>query len=283
MTRKFLKTFGGILLFAVVVAVILFPIYQTLILSLRPLVDIKAYVGSIDDTAVRFVKSYLLPAQFSGEQYAGAFTADFLRAFGNSLLYAGAVTALQFPIALCMGLCFAKTRFKGRDALFFIYIAAMVMPFHVTLVPLFTLFKAVRLYDTRWAIILPGIFSPLGAFLFRQFISQVPDETLEAAQLDGAGMLRTVCSIILPVIKAGVAMYVLLTMVMQWSAVGPALSFLKSAGNQPLSLVLRQMMSNEPWAIFAPSVMYMLPLLVVFGDTVMTTRREGYVQSIGDL
>jgi len=234
-----------------------------LILSLRPSDDIREYIAQVQSRGVRFIPVYLWPRAFSLEQYAAAFDNIFLRAYGVALLYVIVITALHFPIAFVMGFVFAKIKFKGRDVLFFCFIASMVLPFHVTVVPLNQILHWLSLFDTPWAVILPGMFAPLGVFLLRQFINQVPDEILEAAAIDGAGLLRTLVSVVLPAVRSGLSVFFLLTITMQWAAIEPAQAFIRDERWRPVSLWLRAMMVTNPAQIFAPGVLYAVPMIIL--------------------
>jgi len=247
---------------AAVLVVVLYPLYQMLILSLRPLADIQDYITQVHSRGVRFIPVYLFPRAFSLEQYAGL-DGVFLRTYGVAFLYVVVITALHFAIAFVLGFVFAKVRFKGRDVLFFCFIASMVLPFHVTVVPLNQIMHRLNLFDTPWAVILPGAFAPLGVFLLRQFISQMPDDILESAAIDGAGLLRTLVYIVLPVIRSGLSVFFLLTITMQWSAIEHALAFIRDERWRPVSLWLRSMMVADPAQIFATGVLYALPMFAV--------------------
>jgi len=234
-----------------------------LILSIRPYADITAYISIIENSMLRFIPSYFLPTAVSFEQYVNVLNSTLLRAYLVSVIYVTAITALHFPFALVIGLVFAKVRFKGRDTLFFLFIAAMVLPFHVTVVPLNQIFNRINLFDSPWAVILLGVFSPLGVFLFKQFISQVPDDVLEAAMIDGAGLFIIIKFIILPMIHPGLAVFFLLTIVLQWSAIEPSMALIRNEQWWPVSLRLSAMMNSNMSEIFAPGVIYALPVLLV--------------------
>jgi len=249
-----------------------YPLYQMLILSLRPIADINNYISHVQSSAVRFVPVYLLPRQFSLEQFVAAFDNIFVRTYITSLLHVAAITVLHFPIAFILGFMFAKATFKGRDVLFFCFIASMVLPFHVTVVPLNQILHHLRLLDTHWAVIVPGIFAPLGVFLLRQFIRQVPDDILEYASIDGAGTMRIIISIILPTIRAGLMVFFLLTIINQWGAIEPALAFIQDTNLLPTSVWLRGMMLSNPGSIFAPSVLYALPIFTLIAVLVRINK-----------
>jgi multiple sugar transport system permease protein len=254
-----------ILLLAIVVVVVLYPLYQMVILSLQPMNEITVYIGQLENRTFRFVPGYFLPRSFSLEQYIHAMDDIFLRAYIMTTVYAISITILQFPIALVLGFVFSKTQFKGRDFLFFLFLVAMVLPFHVTLVPMYQILQRIGLLNTPWAVILPGAFSPLGVFLIRQFFRQIPDDVLEAATIDGAGLLRIIVFVMIPIAKYGLAIFFLFTLTMQWSAIEPALAFVRSDEWQPVSLLLREYMDTNPVRIFAPGVLYIIPMLLLFG------------------
>jgi len=269
---KMLKPIPWLIL-AVLLILILYPIYQVLILSLLPNTEIVSYITEVENPANRFIPRYFIPRAFSLEQYRIAINDRFLRAYYVSVFYTITVTVLQFCIAFVMGFVFAKTRFKGRDIVFFLYLAAMVLPFHVTLVPLNQVLHSLNVLNTPWAIILPAVFSPLGVFLFRQFICQIPDEILEAATIDGAGLFRILKDIILPVIRNGVMVFLLLTITTQWAAIEPALAFIRTDDWRPVSLLLRELVSSNPSQTFAPGVLFMLPMIFVY---VATARSKNW-------
>ncbi|MCL1842625.1 MAG: carbohydrate ABC transporter permease [Defluviitaleaceae bacterium] len=260
--KKTAKKVAKNALLILIAVIVFYPVYQMVILSVLPREEIVSYIAAVENPAYRFAPGYFFPRAFSPEQIRAALTPAFLRAFYISFVYTVLVVVLQFVVAFVSGFVFAKTTFKGRDILFFLYLAAMVLPFHVTVVPLNQILHRVNLFDTPWAVILPAVFSPLGVFLFRQFIQQVPDEVLEAATLDGAGLFCILKNIVLPIIKGGAAMFFLLTMVMQWAAIEPALAFIRAEDLRPVSLYLRELMNTETALIFAPSVLYMLPVIL---------------------
>lgn len=262
MSKVFIRC-AQVLVVAIVVVIVFYPLYQTLILSLRSSADIQEYITQVHSRGVRFIPVYLVPRAFSLEQYSEVFNDAFLRPYGVAIFYVMVITALHFPIAFVLGFIFAKVRFRGRNVLFFFFIASMVLPFHVTVVPLNQILHRLHLFNTPWAVILPGAFAPLGVFLFRQFINQVPDEILEAAAIDGAGLLRTLAAIVLPVIRSGLAVFFLLTITMQWSAIEHALAFVRNERWQPVSLWLRGVMASDPAQIFAPGILYALPMFIV--------------------
>jgi len=113
------------------------------------------------------------------------------------------------------------------------------------------------------AVILPAIFGPFGVFLLRQFLKTLPVEFLEAAKIDGAGQLRILVSIVMPLLKPAIAALALLVFIDYWNVVDQALVFITDPGLQPLSVYLGRLSGNFG-IVFAASFFYMLPALLVF-------------------
>jgi len=251
----------------IVLVVVLYPLYQTLILSLLPMEDIETYINQVENRGLRFIPSYFWPQSISFGQYSLTMNDTFLRAYAVAIAYVMLITGLHFPIAFVLGFVFAKVNFPGRDVLFFCFIATMVLPFHVTLIPLHQLLHHLHLFDTPWAVILPSAFSPLGVFLMRQFLSQIPNDVLEAASLDGAGLWHMTVFMLIPLVRNGLSVFFLLTISLQWSSIEPVLAFIRNNEWQPISLLLRQLMDEMPSQIFAPSVIYVIPMILLFTAT----------------
>jgi len=144
--------------------------------------------------------------------YAEAWNAvPFGRYFLNSLLIALAVTLGQIVVCSLGGYAFARLEFRGRDAVFFLYLAALMIPGPVLTVPVYLFLRACRLLNTYTGVILPGLFSAYGTFLLRQFFLTIPRELEDAARIDGAGALRVYMRIIMPL--SGPALAALATFV----------------------------------------------------------------------
>ncbi|PLR77094.1 sugar ABC transporter permease [Bacillus sp. V3-13] len=116
------------------------------------------------------------------------------------------------------GYAFAKFQFKGRDKLFFLVLATMMIPGQVTMIPVYLILNEMHLTNTMAGIVLPGLVGAFGIFLFRQFISTIPDELLEAARLDGASELRVFLQIVLPMSKSIIAVQGILTFIAGWNS-----------------------------------------------------------------
>ena len=185
-----------------------------------------------------------------------------LRHFWVSALYASVITVICVTISLPLGVLFAKMRFRGKDALFFVYILVMMLPFQATLLPNFIQLRDLDLIGSPSAIILPMIFSPFAVFLFRQFIKGIPDELLEYTLLETKSVFRMLWHIIIPQAKPAIITLSVLIFCESWNIVEQALLFLPdNLGFMPLSVMLSQLPEN---VAFAGATMYMVPIIAVF-------------------
>lgn len=139
------------------------------------------------------------PAHYSLQNYARTFAAvPFGLYYANSTLVAVSVTVLQILISSLAAFAFARLRFRGRDLIFLFYLATLMIPFPVTLIPNFLIVKGLGWYDSYLALIVPGLFSVFSTFLLRQYYRGIPIDFDEAARMDGASSLRIWGQIIVP-------------------------------------------------------------------------------------
>jgi multiple sugar transport system permease protein len=189
---------------------------------------------------------------------------QFLVMFWNSVIMTVPIVAGQTVVAALAAYAFAKLRFRGRDALFFLYIITMLLPFQVTLVPNFIAMDAMGLLDTYSAVILPGIFSAFGVFLLRQFMSNIPWAYAEAAKVDGAGHGTIFLRVIVPMTMPGIAALQILVFVDNWNMVEQPLLFFQDTLKQPLSIFLSRINEGDRGVAFAAASLYMTPILFLF-------------------
>ena len=165
------------------------------------------------------------------------------------------------------GYAFAKFEFRGRRWMFFLVLATMMIPIQVTMIPTYLILNGMKLTNTLVGIALPTLVSGFSIFLFRQFMSTIPTEMLEAARLDGAGEFRTFWQIVLPMSGPILAVQVVLTFIAGWNSF---LWPLIIASDQKLytlsvglSLLNQQLAVNPSLQMAAASVM-VIPILIVF-------------------
>jgi multiple sugar transport system permease protein len=164
-----------------------------------------------------------IPAHPTVENYKSLFSPEHLaefpvaRWFLNSLGIASCTTLLVLIIASSAAYAFARLRFRGRDTLFLIVLATMMIPAQVSLIPVFLIVQKLGFFDSYAGIVLPGLAGAFGVFLLRQFFLQIPLELEEAAFLDGAGHLVVFTRIILPLSKPALATLAIFTFIGSWN------------------------------------------------------------------
>ena len=189
---------------------------------------------------------------------------DFFVMFWNSVKLVLPILAGQMLVAVPAAWGFAKYNFKGRKALFMIYIVLMLMPFQVTMVSNYIVLDNLHLMNTRLAVILPAVFSTFPVFIVYRFFKGIPDALLEAASIDGAGPFQTFIHIGIHVGAPGIAAAMILGFIEYWSMIEQPLTFLKDKALWPLSLYLPGAAGNQAAVALASSIMILAPPLLVF-------------------
>jgi multiple sugar transport system permease protein len=189
------------------------------------------------------------------------------RLYWNSIKIALIVTLGQVFTSSLAGYAFSRLNFPGRDKLFLAYLATMMVPAAVTMIPLFSLFNKVNLIDTHTAVILPGIFSAYGTFMLRQFFMSIPKDLEEAAKIDGCNLFSIYWRIILPLSKPALATLATFTFMGNWRSFIWPLIVLNSPEKMTLPIGLRYFMGlhQTEWSLLmAGSMMALLPIMIVF-------------------
>jgi len=260
---------GKTLLLASIALLLLAPIVLTSVNSLMTEREIAlnyGAIGQIQAGSDLFVNLKLIPDRVSFGQFKKVLidTPHFLFMFWNSVRLVAPIIAGQTVVASLAAYAFAKLRFRGRDKLFLVYVLTMLMPFQVTLVPNYIVADRLGLLGSHASIILSGIFAAFGVFLVRQFMLNIPYAYIEAAKMDGAGQFRIFFTIILPMVKPGLAALVILLFVDNWNMVEQPLIFLQDALQQPLSVYLSRINGEARGVAFAASIVYMTPMVLLF-------------------
>jgi multiple sugar transport system permease protein len=141
-----------------------------------------------------------------------------VRLLGNSLLVAFATMAGQLLVSSMAAYAFARMEFRGRNLLFLLYLATLMIPFQVTITPLFILMRFLGWVNSYQGLILPGVFSAFGVFLMRQFFISLPKELEEAAVLDGASPWTIFWRIIMPLSRPALATLAVFSFMNSWNA-----------------------------------------------------------------
>jgi multiple sugar transport system permease protein len=189
------------------------------------------------------------------------------RSFANSLIVATVVTFLSLAANGMAGYAFAKLRFTGRDRLFSVLLAAMLVPAPVAMLPLFLILRAMGLVNTYAGVVLPAISTILGIFLIRQFALSIPDDLLDAARLEGAGELAIFRRIVLPLLLPVLTTLGIVTFLSTWNDFLWPLVVLtgESRYTLPVSLaILSGEHAQDTELMMAGSVLTVLPVLLLF-------------------
>ncbi|MBU5672846.1 carbohydrate ABC transporter permease [Paenibacillus brevis] len=255
------------LLLIPIAGLLLLPVVLPVVNSLMTKREISANYGMLGKTDTSsFVNLKWIPDWVSFQQYKEVLISSpqFLHLFWNSVYMVVPIIVGQTIVATLAAFAFGKLRFRGREALFFIYLMTMLMPFQVTLVPNYLMADRLGLLNHPSSIILPGVFGAFGVFLLRQFMLHIHSSFIEAAKMDGAGIMRILVSIALPMVKPGIAALVVLLFVDYWNMVEQPLIFLQDAAMQPLSVFLSRIQEDLLGVSFAVSVVYMMPMVLLF-------------------
>ena len=162
---------------------------------------------------------------------------------------------------------FARLKFKGRNALFVVYLGTMMIPFQVVMIPQFQIIKVLGLIDNIWSLIIIGIFNAFGTFLLRQFFLTLPRELEEAAMIDGCSYPRIFWEVILKNSKPALMTLVIFTFMNTWNDFLRPLIFLNNQENWTLSMGLAKFQGTyvTQWnQMMAGALISMLPILVVY-------------------
>ncbi|MDE6433563.1 MAG: carbohydrate ABC transporter permease [Lachnospiraceae bacterium] len=189
---------------------------------------------------------------------------EYLLKFWNSVILT--VPIVIFQILIALGASYSFMRFRGRlkEIVFFLYVALMLMPYQVTLVPNYLVADWMNTLDTRWSIILPGIFAPFSVYLLTKFMRRIPSSLIEAAKLDGANEWQIFTRVCIPLCKGAIASVAILVFIDYWNMVEQPLIMLSDSDKHPLSVFLSQINSGEVGLAFAVATIYMVPTILIF-------------------
>lgn len=209
----------------------------------------------------------ILPSVFEWDNFAKAWTQlPFGRFFLNSMIVSLSVTAITVVVSCLSGYAFARLKFPGRDALLMGYIATLMVPAIMLIIPLFLIVNSLGMVNTFQGVILPVAFGTFGAFLMRQFFLSIPMELEEAARIDGASRLRILVSIIVPLSMPAIGLLSLFTFIGQWNNFLWPLIVMTGSDNAtlPVGLTLFQTQQGTAWNyIMAGAALSMLPGIIL--------------------
>jgi multiple sugar transport system permease protein len=208
------------------------------------------------------------PTRLSLNNYVEVFRAvPFGRYYLNSLIVASGTTLLQILVASLAAFGFARLRFRGRDALFVVYLATLMIPFQVTMIPNFILVRLLGWFNTYQALILPSAFSVFSTFLLRQYFRGLPLDYDEAARIDGASSWRIWWAVILPLSGPVMATLAIFNFQAAWNDFLWPLVITRSPEMRtiPIGLSSFQGQYSTEWhLLMAGSVIALLPVLIIY-------------------
>lgn len=253
------------ILFLFITIIYMIPLLVTLTNSFMSSKEVERNYSVDSLSNEEYVEMNLVPEKVTLSQYGRLLFESpvYLNMFWNSVKITIPIVIGQILVSSLAAYAFTILEFRGKEILFFLYIIVMLLPLQVTLLPNYIVADWFDITDSYLAIILPGIFNPFGVFLLRQYMKSMPDGYIEAAKIDGAGHGRIFLSIILPMVKPGIAALAMLTLIDYWNLIDQAVIFIQDAEKLPLSTFLAQVNNGELGMAFAGSCFYAVPVLLV--------------------
>ncbi len=255
----------------------------------RPAADLLTYLVLVAGAlltlapfALSFMTAFKSPLQFASEpalnlpnpvtteNFAALFSGDysFISPIAVTAQVVVAILAGQLIFSIMAAYAFAKLRFAGRDALFWLYLATLMIPQVVIVIPLYTMMVQTGLRNSFWALVLPFLFgSPYAVFLLREHFRSIPDDLIDAARIDGAGDWRILWQIVAPLSRGIIATLAIITVVTHWNNFMWPLIITTGRDWQVITVATANLRSqyNANWTlVMAATTVAMAPLLVIF-------------------
>lgn len=251
-TKKFLVY--AVLIFTSVVMII--PFYWMLISSVKT------------NNEVFSIPMKWTVSEFHWENYQDIWTKiPLLTYFLNSTKLTIITMVVQVLTSCMAAYAFAKVNFKGKNVLFLIYVTTMAVPWQVYMIPQFVIVSRMGLNNTHLGLIMMQGFSAFGVFLLRQFFTEIPDELIEAAKIDGMGSYPILFKIVIPLAKPGLATLIIFTFVNVWNDFMGPLIYINSSELKTIQLGIRAFITQygaEYALIMAASVCSLIPVVILY-------------------
>ena len=249
------RSFSLILKF-ILAFIFVFPILWIVFSSLKPQSELFSFPLSF------------FPDNPTFENYWAAFkSGNFLRYFYNSAFVAVISTIITIIINIMAGYALSKFIFRGRDTIFFIMIATLMIPLQVILVPIFILLKNLGLLNSLWGIIIPPAATPTGIFLARQYMMTIPNSLIEAARIDGGGEWFIFHRIIIPLAKPIIATIAIFSFMWRWNDFLWPFIVIAQQKKYTIQLALANFVGqyDVDWSkLLSMTVISIIPLIIVF-------------------
>lgn len=255
---RFISVFFAYLVMVTLALISLFPLYWTVITSLKE----KGHIFIFPPE--------WLPAPATLDGYKNLFTQiPFVANLSNTIIVCVVVVAGQLLFNSMAAYAFARLKFPGREKLFFLFLATLMVPSQVTLIPNYIIVRTFGWINSLWALIIPPImFSAFGIFLMRQFFMSLPNELEDAAKIDGANHLGIFFRIMLPLVKPALTSFAIFAFVFFWNDFTWPLIVLNSEAKQTLTVAIATMSTSAyftDWSsLMAGATLSVIPLLTLF-------------------
>lgn len=271
--NTFIRLIAALIIGFVAILFIL-PTVLTIANSFMTEKEITANYGAMLDNMTEDKKTYIseklnlkfIPDIVTFDQYESVLfkNSEYLLKFWNSVIFVVPITVFQLVVAVFAAYGFSRSTGRIKELIFFSYIILMLMPYQVTLVPNFLVADKFGLLNTRWSVILPGIFSPFSVFLLTKVMKRIPSSYIEAAKLDGASEWQILSNICIPLCKGPLFSVGLLVFIDYWNMVEQPLIMMEDSDMHPLSVFLSEINKGDIALAFAVAVIYMVPSLLMF-------------------
>ena len=191
----------------------------------------------------------------------------FMKTIGNSLFISVSYTLITLVSASMAAFAFAKVRFRGSEGILKIYLAMMMIPTQVTMIPLFVIMNNLGLIDSYASVILPSIFKPFAVFMLVQQMRSIPNDYLDAARVDGAGIFSVYARIALPMCAPTLATLAVTTFMESWNDYLWPLLMLTDRSKMTLPIALSTLngqYNTEYNVLMAGSLISMIPIIIIY-------------------
>jgi multiple sugar transport system permease protein len=209
-----------------------------------------------------------LPNRPTLANYTGLADAGFGRVIAVTALMTAVIVLGQLTFSVLAAYAFARLHFRGRDVLFWVYVATLMVPPTVTIVPMYLMMAQTGLRNTFWALVLPFVFgSPYAIFLLREYFRTIPTDLINAARLDGANTLDVLVHVVIPASRPILVTLTLITVVSQWNNFMWPLVITSGPKWRVLTVATAGLQSqyNAQWTlVMAATTVAIVPLIVVF-------------------
>ncbi|MCL1794079.1 MAG: ABC transporter permease subunit [Oscillospiraceae bacterium] len=185
----------------------------------------------------------------------------------NSFLYAFVISTGQLVPMILMSFVFSKFKFKFKKTLYVLYAVILLIPFQVLMLQNYYVLSLLKMTNRKIAVYATQIFLPFGVIYFTQYLNTLPDNIIEAAQLDGASTAKIVFKIILPMAKKMISVIFFLSFADGWNIMEPVIMFITDSGDFPLSVMMREAIEQKSNYLSIAGIFCVLPLIIFFALT----------------